>query len=234
MAREYARRGWAVGLVARRAELLDALATDLRAAGAQAHWHAADVTDPDAIREAAARIADALGPIDLLVANAGAGHPTRAHLVPVDTWMQVLRLNVDGAIYSAGAVLPDMVARGQGHVAVVSSVAGFRGLPGSAAYSASKAAVTMFFESLRVDLRRNGIAVTTIHPGFVATPLTAKNRFSMPFLMPAERAARIIADGLDRKRADITFPWQMRLLMAWVRVLPNWLYDAVLSRQKVL
>lgn len=234
LAREYARRGWSVGLVARRAELLDALASDLRAAGAQAHWHAADVTDPEAIRAAAVGIAAALGPIDLLVANAGAGHPTRAHLVPIDTWMQVLRLNVDGAIYSAGAVLPDMVARGSGHVAVVSSVAGFRGLPGSAAYSASKAAVTTFFESLRVDLRRSGVAVTTIHPGFVATPLTARNRFPMPFVMPAERAARIIADGLDRRRADITFPWQMRLLMGWVRFFPNALYDAVVSRLKVM
>ena len=234
LAKELAQRGWAVGLVARRSELLSTLAADIEAAGGKAAWAAADVTDVVAIRDAALHIAATLGPIDLMVANAGTGLPTRATTVPIDAWMQIMRLNVDGAIYSVGAVLPEMVERKAGHLAVVSSVAGYRGLPMSAAYSASKAAVSTFFESLRVDLRAHGIAVTTIHPGFITTPLTAKNKFPMPFLISAERAAVLIADGLERRRSDITFPWQMRILMRWVRYLPNALYDAILSRNRVL
>ena len=234
LAKELARRGWAVGLVARRSELLSTLAAEIEAAGGKAAWAAADVTDVVAIRDAALHIAATLGPIDLMVANAGTGLPTRATTVPIDAWMQIMRLNVDGAIYSVGAVLPEMVERKAGHLAVVSSVAGYRGLPMSAAYSASKAAVSTFFESLRVDLRAHGIAVTTIHPGFITTPLTAKNKFPMPFLITAERAAVLIADGLERHRSDITFPWQMRILMRWVRYLPNALYDAILSRNRVL
>lgn len=234
LAKELARRGWEVGLVARRSELLLTLAAEIEAAGGKAAWAAADVTDVVAIRDAALQIAQALGPIDLMVANAGTGLPTRATAVPIDAWMQIMRLNVDGAIYSVGAVLPEMVARKAGHLAVVSSVAGYRGLPMSAAYSASKAAVSTFFESLRVDLRAHGIAVTAIHPGFITTPLTAKNKFPMPFLITAERAAVLIADGLERRRSDITFPWQMRILMRWVRYLPNALYDALLSRNRVL
>lgn len=230
LAEELARRGWAVGLVARRAERLESLAATITAAGGRAAWAAADVTDREAIGAAVRSIEAALGPTDLLVANAGTGIPVSARKVPVDQWMAVLRLNVDGVIFSVAAVLPGMLERRSGHLAVVSSVAGFRGLPRSGAYSASKAAITTFFESLRLELRPVGIAVTAIHPGFVATPLTARNRFPMPFILSAERAARIIADGLERRRSDVTFPWQMRWLMGLVRRLPNWLYDQVMRR----
>ena len=153
---------------------------------------------------------------------------------PIDTWIATFRLNVEGVVYSVGAVLPEMLARKSGHLAVVSSVAGFRGLPTLAAYSGSKAAVTTFFESLRVDLRRSKIAVTAIHPGFIATPLTARNKAPMPFLISAERAAVIIADGLEKRRSDITFPWQMRLLMGLARRVPNWLWDRALGSVKVI
>lgn len=225
LARELARRGHAVGLVARRGELLAALAEEIRAAGGRAAWATADVTVRAEVDAAVRAIEAELGPIDVLVANAGVGLPAPARKVPLDDWITMFDLNVYGVIYSVAAVLPAMVARRGGHLAVVSSVAGFRGLPGFAAYSASKAAVTTFFEGLRGELRGVGIAVTAIHPGFVETPLTAKNRFEMPFLMPADRAARIIADGLERRRAEITFPWQMKILMNLVRVMPNWLYD---------
>ncbi|MSP55335.1 MAG: SDR family NAD(P)-dependent oxidoreductase [Myxococcales bacterium] len=232
LAKELARRGWAVGLVARRAELLAGLCDEIRGAGGKAAFAAADVTDRAAIRAAAERLAVELGPIDLMVANAGSGDPGNASTVPVDAWMGTLRLNIDGVIYSVAAVLPEMVARRAGHLAVVSSVAGFRGLPGMAAYSASKACVTTFFESLRLDLKGVGVAVTAIHPGFIATPLTARNKNPMPFLISAERAATIIADGLEARRSDVTFPWQMKLLMAFARRLPNWLWDKALGRAR--
>ncbi len=230
LAKELARRGWAVGVVARRGELLAALAEEIRAKGGKAAWAVADVTDRTAIRSAAVAIAGELGAIDLLVANAGAGDPARAHKVPVEAWIGTLRLNVDGVIYSVAAVLPEMVERRSGHLSVVSSVAGFRGLPGMAAYSGSKACITTFFESLRVDLRGRGITVTAIHPGFIATPLTAKNKAPMPFLISAEQAATIIANGLEARRSDITFPWQMKLLMGLAKRVPNWLWDRVLGR----
>jgi short-subunit dehydrogenase len=141
--------------------------------------------------------------------------------VPIDAWIQILRLNVDGAIYSVGAVLPEMVARKSGHLAVVSSVAGYRGLPMSAAYSASKAAVTTFFESLRVDLRRHGIAVTAIHPGFITTPLTAKNKFPMPFLVETDDAARRIADAIDARKRWLRFPWQISWAITLASLVPG-------------
>lgn len=234
LAKELARRGWAVGLVARRCDLLEALATEIRAAGGKAACAGADVTDREAIRAAALKIAAELGPIDLLVANAGIGSPGNAKKVPVDSWMATLKLNVDGVVYSVAAVLPEMVERRSGHLSVVSSVAGFRGLPSSAAYSASKAAVSTFFESLRLDLRSVGIAVTAIHPGFIATPLTANNKAPMPFLISAELAATIIANGLEKRRSDITFPWQMKLLMHVAKRVPNWLWDRLLGSVKVI
>lgn len=229
LARELARRGHAVGLVARRRELLDALAAEIVAAGGKAAVAAADVTDKDSIGPALARLQVELGPCDLLVANAGIGDPSHAKKVPVEVTERVLQLNVFGVLYAAGAVLPGMLERGSGHLAVVSSVASARGLPGSGAYSASKAAVSTLFESWRVDLRPHGIAVTAIHPGFIRTPLTDKNRFPMPFLMESDLAARIIADGLQKRRSDITFPWQMALVMVLLRRLPNCLYDRIMA-----
>jgi short-subunit dehydrogenase len=156
--------------------------------------------------------------------------PTPAHKVPIDTIERILDLNVKGVLYAIGAVLPGMLTRKSGHITAVSSVAGFRGLPGTGGYSASKACVTTLLESFRVDLRRRGIAVTSINPGFIETPLTAPNKFPMPFLMKADRAARIIADGLESRPAELTFPWPMKLLMHFARIVPNWLYDLVIVR----
>ncbi len=230
LARELARRGYAVGLVARRGELLETLAQELVTGGGRAAWASADVTDRESTEAAVTQIAGTLGPIDLLVANAGGSEPSPAQKVPVDAAIRVMQLNYFGVLHAVGAVLPTMLARGAGHLAVVSSVASFRGMPTHGAYCASKAAVSTLFESFRIDLAGSGIAVTTIHPGFVATPLTEKNRHPMPFLMSAERAARIIADGLARRRTDVTFPWQLRVLMGWMlRWTPAWIWDRVVA-----
>lgn len=227
LARELAKRGWKVGLVARRAELLDTLVAEIRAAGGDAAAATADVTDRAATDAAVLALEAALGPCDLLVANAGTGAPTHAAKMPVDTILSIMRLNYDGVVHAAAAVLPGMLARKRGRLAVVSSVAASRGLPGTGAYSASKAAISTLWESMRIDLRGKGVTCTTIHPGFIDTPLTQKNRFKMPFLMPVERAARIVADGLEAGAVDITFPWQMSLLSRVMRMLPNWLWDRV-------
>jgi NADP-dependent 3-hydroxy acid dehydrogenase YdfG len=230
LAVEYGRRGHKVGLVARRAELLAEVAAAVKAAGGEAAFAPADVTRRADLAEAVGTLESALGPCDLLVANAGVGEPTPAHKVPIDTIERILDLNVKGVLYAIGAVLPGMLTRKSGHITAVSSVAGFRGLPGTGGYSASKACVTTLLESFRVDLRRRGIAVTSINPGFIETPLTAPNKFPMPFLMKADRAARIIADGIESRPAELTFPWPMKLLMHFARIVPNWLYDLVIVR----
>lgn len=232
LARELGRRGWKVGLIARRPELLDALADEIRKAGGEAAAATADVTDRAAIDGAVRALEATLGPCDLLVANAGGSQPSPATRVPVDAVVDVMKLNYFGVVNTVGAVLPGMLERRSGHIAAVSSVAGFRGLPAHGAYSASKAAVSTLFESFRTDLKGTGIAVTTIHPGFVETPLTAKNKFPMPFLMKADRAARIMADGLEARKADVTFPWQMAWLFRYlVAPMPRWIWDLAVSSQ---
>ncbi len=230
LAKELAARGWAVGLLARRGDLLAALADELAAIGARVAWASADVTDRAATEGAVASIVAALGPVDLLVANAGGSEPSPAHTVPVDAAIRVMQLNYFGVLHAVGAVLPAMLARRSGHLAVVSSVASFRGMPQHGAYCASKAAVSTLFEAFRIDLRGSGIDVTTIHPGFVETPLTAKNKHPMPFLLTAPAAARIVADGLEARRVDITFPWQLRIVMGWLlRWTPAWIWDRVIA-----
>ncbi len=230
LAVEYGRRGHKVGLVARRAELLAEVAEAVRVAGGTAAVAAVDVTNRADLTEGIGRLEALLGPCDLLVANAGSGEPTPAYKSPIDTIERMLDLNVKGVLFAIGAVLPGMVERKAGHITAVSSVAGFRGLPGTGGYSASKAYVTTLLESFRLDLRRRGVAVTSINPGFIETPLTAKNRFPMPFMMGADRAARIIADGLERRPAELTFPFPMQVLMHFARIVPNWLYDLVIGR----
>ena len=172
----------------------------------------------------------ALGPPDLVVANAGIGGQGHALDLRMETLTQTMRTNVEGPVRTLLLALPGMKARGQGHLAGVSSVAGVRGLPGTGVYSASKAALSTILESFRVALRPHNIAVTTINPGYVVSPMTAKNRFKMPWLMPTERAARIIADGLERRRTEINFPWQMAFLYWLARQIPNFLYDRLMQR----
>lgn len=228
-----ARRGYSVGLVARRGELLEEVAATVRAAGGTAAWAVADVTDRAAVESAFADLTTALGPCDLLVANAGMGIPAPAVKAPVDKWIAMTRLNVEGVLYSVGAVLPGMIERKSGHIAVISSIASMRGLPGFGGYSASKAYVSNFAESLRVELKKRGIAVTTVQPGFIETPLTEKNTFTMPFLLKVDHAATIIADGLAAKKRVLTFPWQMKLVMGLVRLFPPALYDLVMAKIRI-
>jgi short-subunit dehydrogenase len=232
LAVELGRRGHAVGLLARRADSLAQIAQDVQAAGGRAALAAADVTDPEATTAGIAAIEAALGPIEVLVANAGIGDP-----MPVDRFSaararQLMRVNVEGVLNALDPVLPAMLARESGHIAVVSSIAGFRGLGTSGPYSASKAAVSTLFEALAVECAPRGVAVTTIHPGFVDTPILGGpgKKHPTPFLVPADRAARILADGLEARRRYIAFPWQMVWLMRLVHQLPWWVYEPLMRK----
>jgi short-subunit dehydrogenase len=142
----------------------------------------------------------------------------------------VIAINVTGATNCVAAVLPGMLRRGSGHLVAISSLASFRGLPKSAAYSASKAALSTFFESLRIDLVQHGITVTTIHPGFIRTPLTEGRKY-LPFLVEVEEAARKMVRAIEQRRKTYAFPWQLASLVRLARFMPNALYDRIASRK---
>jgi short-subunit dehydrogenase len=221
LAKELARQGCKVGLVARRRENLSALAGEIEKGGGTAAFAPADVGDRAQVGEAIREVTAKLGPVDLLVANAGVGAPTSIAPMNVADVEKMYRVNVFGVIYAIEAVLPGMLERKKGHLAAVSSMAAYKGLPGESGYSSSKAAVSNFMEGLRIQLRDKGVAVTTICPGFVKTPMTDVNDFHMPWLVGADDAARRIVRALARKKKVFDFPWQMGLLMRITRWLPD-------------
>jgi len=221
-----ARQGVRIGAVARRADLLDELAAEVRAGGGTIATAAADVGDREAILGTIRELENALGPTDLLIANAGVGVPSGAVDMNVPGVETMLRVNFLGAVHAIEAVLAGMIARGQGHIVGISSIAAFKGLPGSAGYCASKAALNAYLEGLRIELRSKGVAVTAICPGFVRTAMTAKNP-KMPFLMEPEAAADCILRALRRRPAVYRFPWRMSQLIRLV----GWLPDRLIAKQ---
>lgn len=232
LAVEMARRGHAVGLLARREELLAGIAEQIHIDGGRAAWARADVLDPEGVHAAVAAIESELGPIDIVVCNAGGGGTNPVTRWSAETARRVMRLNYEGVVNTLDTVLPRFVEQRRGHIAVVSSVAGWRGLAPGGPYSAAKSAVIVLFEALAVELHPRDIAVTTIHPGFVDTPIHGPGgaKHPKPFEISAEQAARIMADGLERKRRNIVFPWQMRLLMTFVRAMPQYLFERLMWR----
>ena len=230
LAVEFGRRGASVGLLARRAEVLAEVARKVEAAGGRAFAVAVDVREPEAVRAATAKVSEQFGRVDVLVANAGIGEVTLARAFDIEVVTQVLSVNVLGALNSVAAVLPEMLAHGSGQIVGISSLAAFRGLPGSGAYCASKAALSTFFESLRGELRQQNIYVTTIHPGFIDTPMTRGRVQRMPFLQDAGRAARQMVDAIEARRRTYAFPWQLATIVRLLKWMPDALYDRVLAR----
>ncbi len=222
LALNLADRGARVGLIARRLPALEALAGEIRARGAEAEAARADVGDRDELRRAVADLADRLGPADLVVANAGLGLPTTLEPMNIDVIERTFRVNLFGVIYTIEATLPAMLAAGRGHVAAISSLAGFQAMPGESAYCASKAAVNSYMDGLRLQVRGRGVAVTTICPGFVHTPMTEADPYPKPFAIEADEAARRIARALERRVKVARFPWQTDLMVRFARRMPDW------------
>lgn len=225
LALELARRGWRVGLLARRREALDEVARAIAAIGGASDVFVADVGDPAAIAAAVADLEARHGAIDLAIANAGIGQSGPVAKVDPAAAAATLRTNVEGTLNLIAAVLPSMLARKSGHIVGIASLAGFRGLPGSPIYSASKAAMRALLEAARAELAPKGILVTTVNPGFIRTPLTAANQFRMPFLMDADAAARRIADAIDARKKEYSFPLPMAVFVRLARFLPNAIWD---------
>lgn len=229
LAKGLARQGCAVGLLARRRDRLEALAAQIQESGGKAAVAAADVAQRQPTVAAIHSLRDQLGPIDLLIANSGVGLPTDLEPMNMDEVDNMIKVNFLGVVYAIEAILPDMLVRRRGHLAAVSSLAAYKGMPGESGYCSSKAAVNVYLEGLRIQLRRRGIAVTTICPGFIQTPMTAVNEFPMPWLLTAETAARKIIRALERKKKVFNFPWQTALLMRLTRWAPDWLMARTLK-----
>jgi short-subunit dehydrogenase len=233
LALHYARGGATVHAAARRQANLEALAAEAarQAMPGRIVPVVLDVTDAEAqARAIAAAEEDAGGALDLVVANAGVGEPTPAATIDWRRVKRVLDLNTSAACVTLSVALPAMVARGNGTVVAMSSLAAFRGLPGSAAYCASKAALHAFMESLRVDLRGSGVRALTVYPGWVKTELTARNRFHMPFLMELDDAVAAIAKGVAKGEPAILFPLPLALAARALGALPRVLYEPLAAR----
>ncbi len=229
LAVELGRRGASVGVLARRAEVVTDVAGEVERAGGKALALKADVRVEAELERAVARVLELWGRIDVLVANAGMSTTTAATSLRAGEAGDVISVNVIGVVNSVAAVLPGMLERGSGHLVAISSLASYRGMPKSGAYSASKAAVSTFFESLRVDLRKSGLTVTTIHPGFIRTPMTAGRKVKLPFLMEVEPAARLIVRAIERRARTFAFPWQLAGVVRLMKYLPDAVYDRLAS-----
>lgn len=224
VAAELTSRGARVAISARRGDQLE------QVSGGSMLTVVADVTDTASLGAAARRIRAELGAIDIAVLSAGYWKQMSANPWDTEVFNTHVQVNLIGMSNSIAAVLPAMLARRRGVIAGISSVAGYRGLSGSQAYGATKAAQINLLESLRIQVARDGVAVTTICPGFVRTELTAGNSFPMPFMMDAEAAGRAICNGLEHERTEIVFPAAMAVLMKVARLVPVSLWSALWSR----
>ncbi|BBK33084.1 short-subunit dehydrogenase [Stella humosa] len=222
LAHELAAAGWRVAASARRMEG-DGTHPAIRA-------FPLDITDADACAATVARIEAELGPIDLAVLNAGTHDEMPASAFDAARFTRLVEVNLLGTVRSLAPVMAAMVARRRGHIAIVASVAGYSGLPTAAAYGATKAALINMAEALKPELDAAGVRLQLVSPGFVRTPLTDRNTFPMPFLMPVDRAARRLRQGLESSRFEIVFPRRLAWLLKLMRILPYRLYFPLVRR----
>jgi short-subunit dehydrogenase len=228
LAVEYGSRGAHVALLARREDELARVAGLVQARGGRAASIPVDVTRPEAVFAAVKRAESELGGLDMVIANAGVGASGHAARLQWADVARTIDVNVTGAMATLVAAIPIMLAQQHGHLVGVTSLAGKRALPKAGAYSASKAALSTFLETLRLDLRAAGVRVTDVQPGFVDTPIVAKSSMqARPLQWSAERAARVIADRLEGAPAVVSFPWPLVLGTSLLRSLPAWLYDRI-------
>jgi len=225
VARELTARGGRVAISARDADQL------AQVSGGRMVAIPADVTEPMALTAAVSGIQDRLGPLDLVVVSAGYWKQMSVDAWDTAVFDRHVKVNLSGLSNTIAAVLPGMLQKRSGVIAGIASVAGYRGLAGSEAYGATKAAQINLLESLRIHLDRTGVRVTTVCPGFVRTDLTAANRFPMPFLIEPDQAANAICDGLARERAQIVFPLPMAVLMNTARLVPSGVWAALWTRR---
>ncbi len=227
LALRLAREGWTVVASARSGDKLDALSREANGLPGTIAAEPLDVTDRDAVAASVERVEAAHGAIALAVMNAGAHQPMTGADFGTEAFRALVELNLMGVVHALDAVLPRMIGRGAGHIAIVASMAGYRGLPTACAYGATKAAVGNMAEALRPELEHRGVKLQLVNPGFVKTPLTESNRFPMPFLMEVEDAAEAFYRGLQSDRFEIIFPRRFAYIMKALGMLPYPLLFAV-------
>lgn len=230
LALRMARAGHVVAASARQADALKELADEARPFCGSIRPYPVDTTDLNAVRATVAEITRALGPIEIAVLNAGTHDPMLAEEIGAERARRLIDVNLVGTINCLDPVLPSMIERGRGHIAIVASLAGYFGLPTSAVYGATKAGLINMAEALQPDLARHGIKTQIVNPGFVKTPLTAGNAFPMPFLMEVEDAADAFYRGLALNRFEITFPRRFSLILRLLQYLPYRLALAATAR----
>ncbi|MDD4963211.1 MAG: SDR family oxidoreductase [Gallionella sp.] len=227
LARRYLQTGAHVAVYARRGELLQTLCDEFPE---QVYPYTLDVRDTTALQHAAQDFIQHVGCPDIVIANAGVSVGTLTEY-PEDlaAFQQVMDINVLGMVKTFQPFIQPMRSAGRGTFVGIASVAGFRGLPGASAYSASKAAAISYLESLRVELHDSGVKVVTICPGYISTPMTAINPYPMPFILAPDEAARRMARAIARQTRFTVIPWQMGIVGGALKLLPRWLYDSLFA-----
>jgi short-subunit dehydrogenase len=225
LAKLYAKRGWKVGVCGRDSQKFD---ENFQSYKENVEFYCVDVTDREALKSAINSFSKTIG-LDLLIANAGIAYRHKTKIPDFDYSYRMVQVNLLGVMHAFEAGMDIMVPRGKGQLVAMASVAGYNGLPGVSAYSATKAAVLKYCESLHLDLRRFGINVTVICPGFVDTPLTQVNDHPMPFLTPAPVAAAKIIKAIDKKKMIYAFPFFFALMVRFLSILPRTWYRALMG-----
>jgi short-subunit dehydrogenase len=229
LAKLYFSRGWKVGVCGRdKKKFEESFEIDRD----KISFYQVDVSDREELKAAIADFSKTIG-LDLLIANAGIGYKYKTKIPDFDWSYKMVHVNLLGVMYAFEAALDVMIPKEKGQLVAISSIAGYNGLPGVSAYSATKAAVLKYCESLHLDLKKFNINVTTICPGFVETPLTSANKHPMPFLMRAPRAAELIARAVDKKKMIYAFPFLFSTLVRLLGILPRTWYRAIMGIKSV-
>jgi short-subunit dehydrogenase len=231
LALQLAKEGCSLALLARRIEELEIVAHQVSKYNVMVKIYKCDVTNKDEVEKVFSQVKKIFGSIDIVILNAGVSFRTDARKDESAKAVQTFAVNVLGMIYCAGQVIPDFIQAKKGMIVGISSLAESRGFPRSGFYCASKAAASIYLESLRVELKKYNIKVLTVKPGFVKTPMTDKNEFDMPFLIPVEKAVQIIIDGIKKEKKIIQFTFGAVLGIKILKMLPNWLFDLLSQNQ---
>lgn len=229
IAKELAAPNVYLTITGRDKDRLEQIDNELSQSGADVMTRVCDVTDSVAMQNLIDE-AETRAPLDLVVANAGISGGSDATTSDQEKAHNIMQTNVIGVMNTVQPAIARMSIRKQGHIAIVSSLAGFRGLPTAPAYSASKVAVKAWGDAIRPGLKFDGVGLSVIYPGFVKSRITDQNDFPMPFFMPADRAAKIIVKGLERGKTSIAFPWQMVLMMKLLAALPSGIFDRIMAK----
>lgn len=232
LARQLAEKENRLLLLARRENLLRELVESLNQSSFSHYYFPCDVGDEKAVAGICQRILTEDIVPDVLIFNAGMSETFNIRKIDAEKFQQIYRVNVFSVIYFLQYLLPPMLERNSGMIAAVGSLAGYRGMPRSAAYSSSKAALIALIDSLRIDLWSTKIKVSLISPGFVKTPMTEGNRHPMPFILSVEKAARIIIRGLEKEKSEIHFPKRLSLIAKIGKLLPNNFYAKIMHGKK--